>query len=42
MEKEQDQRERVARSKACTERKGFTLVLEELKQRITAKATNVK
>ena len=42
MEKGQEQRERHARSKLWAEKERFTLVMEELKQRITAKATKVK
>ena len=35
-------RDKKTTSKAWAERKGFTLVMEELKQGITAKTTTVK
>ena len=39
--KKDNKRERLSTSKVWR-RKGFTLVMEELKQRITAKATKIK
>ena len=42
MEKGQEQRERLARSKVWAEMKRIALVMKELKQRISEKATKVK
>ena len=42
MEKGQEQKEGLATSKYGLRRKAFTLAMEELKQRITAKAFKVK
>ena len=42
MVKGEEKGKRLARSKVWAEKKRFTLVMEELKERITAKATKVK
>ena len=40
--KKRKKRERLVDQKYGLRRKGFTLVMEELKQRVTARATKVK
>ena len=42
MEKGLEQRERLARSKVWAEKKRIVLIVEELKQRISEKATKAK
>ena len=42
MEKGLEQRERLARSKVWAEKKRIVLIMEELKQRISEKATKAK